>query len=141
MEDKPSIPTGIEHLAVIRRAGAYVANESATHADEFKISKTRMREFSPANIRRQLETHGHVCANDDWYRELSENYSHPTPMVRPNEHGGSPWVGGKYDRDGAGSCYGRTMYALTMLAMFVCRWFKFDDLFEEISKGLREENA
>jgi hypothetical protein len=103
--------------------------------------KTRMREFSPANIRRQLETHGHVCANDDWYRELSENYSHPTPMVRPNEHGGSPWVGGKYDRDGAGSCYGRTMYALTMLAMFVCRWFKFDDLFEEISKGLREENA
>jgi hypothetical protein len=29
------------------------------------------------------------------------------------------------------------MYVLMMLAMFICKWFKLDDLFEEISKGLR----
>ena len=82
-------------------------------------------------------------ADDDWYRELSENYTHPTPGTRPNEHGGLPWVGGKYEYEGLKNCYGRLMYVLAMLSMFICRWFKFDDLFKEIADNLgeREDEA
>jgi len=99
--------------------------------------KTRLRDFGPATIRRQLEAKGHICASDDWYRELSERYTHPTPMTRPNDHGGLPWVGGKYEYEGMKNCYGRLMYVVAMLSMFICRWFEFDDLLKAITERLR----
>jgi len=39
MSDKPEvIPTGLEHLALIRRGAIYVANETAKNIDDFKIN-------------------------------------------------------------------------------------------------------
>jgi hypothetical protein len=101
--------------------------------------KTRLSKFGPAAIRRMLENKGYICATEEWYREMSEGYTHVTPATQPNLHGGAAWIGGKYEEKGAEKCFGALLYVTTMLAMFVCRFFKFDDLFKEISAKLREE--
>jgi hypothetical protein len=98
--------------------------------------KTRMREFSPAKVRRMLAAKAQVCVDDKSYQELSEAYTHVTPQSQPNFHGGSAWVGGRYVEDGAARGYGKLLYVLTMLSMFVCNLFQFTDLFGEISASL-----
>ncbi len=74
--------------------------------------KTRLREFSPVKVRRMLDAKGYICADDKWYRELSEGYTHVTPTTKPNFHGGVPFVGGRYDESGASMCYGKMVYVL-----------------------------
>jgi hypothetical protein len=69
--------------------------------------------------------------------EKCRRATHITPDTRPNFHGGSPFVGGRYEKEGVTKCFGALLYVSVTLAMFVARFFKFDDLFEEISKKLR----
>lgn len=75
---------------------------------------------------------------DAWYRKMSEDYTHVTPGTKPNNHGGVPFVGGKFDKDGMKKCFSAMLYVLVTLALFICRFFKFDDLFRELSKKLKE---
>jgi hypothetical protein len=59
--------------------------------------KTRLSKFGPAAVRRMLEKNGYICATEQWYREMSEGYTHITPATQPNLHGGAAWVGGRYE--------------------------------------------
>jgi hypothetical protein len=101
--------------------------------------RTRLNEFRPAKVRRMLATRGHMCIDDKTYAELSEGYTHITPQTQPNFHSGKALVGGKYEKDGAASCYGKLSYTVMMLAMFLCKFFKFDDLFGEMAGLLRRD--
>lgn len=224
MEGKPEfIPTGLEHLAMIRRGAMYVANQTVSNLDEYKTNndvigsaldalyqaatchrkchggghileslcgraynlscsayyltifglydealnlirslgeltnlvmlsaidgpkisewvradrKTRLAKFSPVKVRRMLEAKGiEPCATDTWYRELSEDYTHVTPGTKPNNHGGVPYVGGKFESGGMKKCFGAMLYVLFTLGLFICRFFKFDDLFDELNRKL-----
>jgi len=99
----------------------------------------RLNKFSPVKIRRMLEAKGmQPCADDNWYREISEGYTHITPTTKPNFHGGIAFVGGRFEPEGIRKCFGSMLYVIVTLAMFVARFFKFDDLFDEISKKLRK---
>ena len=226
MNAKPeAIPSGLDHLAMIRHGAAYAANQTAEHLADFKINndligtamnviyqaatchrkcqggahtferllgraynlgcgsynltvfglydealslirslgeianlvmlsavdgpkikewphasrEERLNKFSPVKIRRMLEAmEMEPCANDKWYREMSEGYSHITPDTQPNFHGGYAFVGGRYEPEGMRKCFGSMLYVLVTLAMFVARFFKFNDLFDEISKKLRQ---
>jgi hypothetical protein len=226
MAPKPEIiPTGLEHLAMIRHGAMYVANQTVSNLDDYKINndiigsalnaiyqaatchrnchggahileslcgraynlscsaynltifgmydealnlirglgeltnlvmlsaidgpkisewlradrKTRLTKFSPVKVRRMLEAKGvEPCATDAWYRELSEDYAHITPSTKPNIHGGVPYVGGKFDKDGMKKCFGAMLYVLFTLALFICRFFKFDDLFDELSTKIKK---
>jgi hypothetical protein len=96
--------------------------------------KVRKNKFGPAAVRRALEARAITpCATKDWYGALSESYTHITPQTQPNFHGGAAFVGGKIEKEGMSKCFGDLLYVLVMLAMFICRYFKFDDLFDEIS--------
>lgn len=101
--------------------------------------KDRLNKFSPVKVRRMLEDGGHpVCATEDWYKELSEGYTHVTPDTQPNFHGGLAWVGGKYETEGMKKCFGKLLYVLTFLGFLICKYFKFEDLFAELDQKLRK---
>jgi hypothetical protein len=228
MNAKPgTIPSGLDHLAMIRNGAIYAANETAKHLDDLKINndligtamnviyqaatchrkchggahtferllgraynlgcgaynltifglydealtlirslgeianlvmlsavdgpkikewlhasrEERLKNFSPVKIRRMIKAKGmEPCANDKWYKEMSEGYTHITPDTKPNFHGGSAFVGGRYEKEGLTKCFAAMLYVLLMLAMFVARFFKFDDLFDEISRKMRNES-
>jgi hypothetical protein len=103
--------------------------------------KTRLNRFGPAAVRKVLQAKGYICATEEWYQEMSEGYTHITPATQPNFHGGAAWVGGRYEEKGAEKCFGALLYVVTMLAMFICKFFTFDDLFKEISAGLKDERS
>jgi hypothetical protein len=101
--------------------------------------KERMKNFSPFKVRRMIEATGFAaCATDEWYRELSEDYTHVSPETLPNFHGGAPWVGGKFETEGMRKSFGALCYVLIFVGLFICKHFKFDDLFAELSSKLRE---
>jgi len=99
----------------------------------------RIKHFGPANVRRMVKAKGmDPCATDKWYSEMSESYTHITPDTQPNFHGGSAFVGGKFEKEGIKKCFGALLYVLVTLALFVCRFFQFDDLFAEIKGKLHK---
>lgn len=103
--------------------------------------KTRLKMFSPSAIRKALEHQELklVLATDDWYSRFCESYTHVTPQTKPNMHNtyGRAHVGGVYQEQGLDAALGELATVLTSVAMIVCRYFKFSDLFDEISTLLR----
>jgi hypothetical protein len=98
--------------------------------------KTRINKFGPAAIRKKLKNSGNALmyANDDWYSEMCERFTHISPSTRPNMHNANQaMVGGIYQKDGMKKAFSELATVLCFVAMIVCRYFKFDDLFEEIS--------
>jgi hypothetical protein len=227
MKTRPeTIPTGLEHLALLRAGAAYAARQTAEHLEDLKINndligtamnvlyqaatchrkchggahiferllgraynlscgayhltifglydealnlirslgeianlvmlsaldgpkmkewlhatpKERRDNFSPVKIRLMLEAKGmEQCANHKWYQERSAGDTHITPNTQPNFHGGAAFVGGRYEKEGMRKCFESMLYVSVTLAMFVARFFEFDDLFKEISGKLRKE--
>jgi hypothetical protein len=103
--------------------------------------KTRLKMFSPSAIRKALERQEPrlVLATDDWYSRFCETYTHITPQTKPNMHNtyGRAHVGGVYQEHGLDAALDELATVLTSVAMIVCRYFKFFDLFDEISTSLR----
>jgi hypothetical protein len=99
--------------------------------------KTRLRKFSPAQVRRILERQGRdlMLADSDWYSRFCETYTHVTPDTKPNMHNDAdkPFVGGAYQPNGLRSSLAELATALGVISMMVCAYFGLDDLFEEIS--------
>ena len=97
--------------------------------------------FSPSAIRKALEHQEPklVLATDDWYSRFCESNTHVTPQTKPNMHNtdGRAHVGGVYQEQGLDAALGELATVLTSVAMIVCRYFKFSDLFDEISRLLR----
>jgi hypothetical protein len=79
-----------------------------------------------------------VIVDGDWYSELCERYTHITPQTKPNFHNDErPLCGGMFQPKGLEKSLGQLVTAITALAMFICKYFKFDDLFKEITAALR----
>ena len=103
--------------------------------------KTRLRKFSPSEIRKTLERQQPelVLATEDWYARFCESYTHVTPQTRPNMHNarGQAHVGGVYQEEGFNNVLDELATVLASVAMIVCRYFKFTDLFDEISTSVK----
>lgn len=100
--------------------------------------KARLTEFSPFKVRKRLEKAAPemLIADDDWYSRFCESYTHATPHTRPNVHNGSnnAHVGGTFQATGYESVLGEVATLLASVAMLVCRYFKYDDLFAELQR-------
>jgi hypothetical protein len=103
--------------------------------------KTRLRKFSPGQVRKALERQepAFLLANDDWYGRFCEAYTHVTPKTKPNMHNayGKGYVGGVYQPEGLKNTLGELATVLGSVSLIVCRYFKFSDLFGEISAIVR----
>ncbi len=98
--------------------------------------KTRLKEFGPAHVRTLLQQKAPelLIADTDWYSQFCELYTHVTPQTKPNVHNetGLAHAGGTFQPQGYASALDELATVLASVAMIVCRYFKFDDLFEEI---------
>ena len=106
--------------------------------------KARRNKFSPGRVRDRLKKTGVVpmLVDDDWYSNLCEKYTHVTPKTRPNFHNDQqPMCGGFFQQKGLDEVLGRMAGVLGFLSMFVCRYFKLDDLFHDISSMLRAADS
>lgn len=100
--------------------------------------KKRRNKFSPAEVRRILKKKGMlpIYADDDWYSNLCEEYTHVHPGTRPNMHNdvAVPTVGSLYQASGLEKSIGELATGLGFTAMLICKYFEFDDLFDEITR-------
>jgi hypothetical protein len=99
--------------------------------------KTRLRKFSPAQVRRILERQERdlMLADSDWYSRFCESYTHVTPETKPNMHNdaGLPFAGGVYQADGLRKSLGELGTALGVVALMISKYFALEEMFNEIS--------
>lgn len=102
-------------------------------------ARTRKKKFQPVHIRKLLEDKNSqlMYATKEWYGELSETSVHVTPQTKPNEHDGRAMIGGPFQREGALKVFGELSTVLCNIGLITCKWFKFDDLFEELAVSIR----
>jgi hypothetical protein len=95
---------------------------------------TRLREFSPAKVRRLLGDK--VVMDATWYGNLCESFTHVTPQTKPNHHteGLNGHCGGMFQEQGLESSLEQLLNTLGPISMMICKYFKYDDLFDEISE-------
>ncbi len=140
-----------EALNLVRGIGeiANLVALSAVEPDAIKQwlaadDKARRNKFSPARVRERLAKTAvmPMIADADWYGTLCEKYTHVTPNAKPNFHNDErPRCGGFFQEKGLDEVLGNLATILGFLAMFVCRFFDFDDLFKEISSMLKDDAA
>lgn len=99
--------------------------------------KVRRRKFSPIEVRRRLERidPGLMLANKEWYSALS-GYAHPSPGMQPGHHGEGEVIGGSFQKGGLEEAVGEASRALCVVALFVCKFEKFDDLHDLLGKQM-----
>jgi hypothetical protein len=99
--------------------------------------KSRLRKFSPSEVRKALERKepSLLLANEDWYARFCEKYTHITPQTKPNMHNAElkGFAGGVYQVQGLEVTLSELATVLGAVSLIVCRYFKFSDLFDEIS--------
>ena len=99
--------------------------------------KTRLRKFSPSEVRKAIERTepAMLLADNDWYSRFCEAYTHVTPDTKPNMHNasGKAYAGGVYQQEGLENTLGELATVLGTVSVIVSGYFKFSDLFEEIS--------
>ena len=104
-------------------------------------TKARLTKFSPSRVRKILKTKrpALLIASDDWYSDFCEKYTHVTPRTRPNLHAasGQAHVGGIYDSAELRRVITEIATIVGPVAMIVCRYVNFDDLFDDIKKIVR----
>jgi len=132
-----------EALLLIRSIGEITNLIAMSAADKDAIRewissdlKTRLNKFSPSKVRNLLEQpeteHPHF--DGEWYSRLSEGYTHVTPSMKPNAHeeNGQGHVGGTFQRDGLETALGELETVISVTALMICAFFKFNDLSAEI---------
>ncbi len=99
--------------------------------------KTRLKKFSPAQVRRTLESQGRdlLLADEDWYSRFCGTYTHVTPDTKPNMHNdaGLPYVGGVYQEAGLQNSLGELATVLGVVALMVSKYVGLEDLIGELS--------
>ncbi len=101
---------------------------------------TRKREFSPVKIRKIIEEkRGVLIADSNWYGRFCQAYTHVTPKTVPGMYNpsGQGNAGGVYQSEGLSKTLEELANVLVPSAMFVCMYFKFDDLFQEIESLIK----
>ena len=132
-----------EALNLIRSIGeaANLIALSVADKDAFREwlsadKKTRLRKFSPVQVRNALKQKESaiLLADDDWYSRFCEAYTHITPQTKPNVHNDAsqPFVGGAFQAEGYSSTLSELATVLGAVTLFICKYFKYDDLFEQI---------
>jgi hypothetical protein len=100
--------------------------------------KTRLRKFSPSEVRKAIERQEPtlLLADEDWYSRFCETYTHVTPETKPNMHNaaGQAFAGGVYQPEGLKNALGELATVLGSVSLLVCGYFKFSDLIEETSE-------
>jgi hypothetical protein len=98
----------------------------------------RIKKFGPKKIRDMLKKKGvlPLPADDEWYGRYCENYTHVSPKTRPGSHGrdGKDWVGPVYQPNGMSNTIKELVMFLSIVAMMICAFFKFEDLMQELDK-------
>jgi hypothetical protein len=95
--------------------------------------KTRLKKYSPAKVRSLLKQHTNEdLGHSDWYTDLCETYVHVTPKTMPNMHAGRSQVGGRFQEQGIKKALDELSTAAALVAMLVCKYFQYDDLFVEL---------
>lgn len=136
-----------EAFNLIRGVGeiANIVFLSVRKPEQFQIwlnadDKTRRNKYGPGWVRKQLDTDGEypLVANYEWYSALSEN-THVNPGTRPNYHNDERrrMCGGIFQKKGLDEVMNTLGEILVYLALFITRFFKFDDLFEELCELTR----
>jgi len=86
---------------------------------------------------------GVQIADEDWYSRFCEGYTHITPHTKPGMHNaaGRGNAGGIFQLAGLGLALEELVTVLVSLAMMVCKFFKFDDLFDDLVHGFEGASA
>jgi len=136
-----------EALSLIRSVGEISNLISLSVVDKDALRRwltadrqTRLQDFSPAKVRRLLATKAEpmMYADTDWYSSLCEKYTHVNPGTKPNLHNaeGLPHVGGVLQPAGLTNSLSELATVLGFVAMPVCKYFRFDDLFDELRRAV-----
>ncbi len=82
-----------------------------------------------------------MYVDTDWYSSLCEKYTHVNPGTKPNLHNdeGLPHAGGVLQPAGLVNSLSQLTTVLGFIAMPVCKYFRFDDLFEELCRAVRSD--
>jgi len=138
-----------EALSLIRSIGEIANLISLSTVDKAAFSgwitsdkNTRMRKYSPAKIRKALEDKGGVImADQNWYSEFCERYTHVTPQTIPNLHSqeGLGFVGGIHDSNGLEKVLGELSTIVSAVSIYISKYAELDDKVLEIAKAANIE--
>ena len=107
--------------------------------------KTRLKEFSPARIRKLVdkEAPSLMYADRDWYSRFCEQYTHVTPSTKPNLHNneGMPHVGGVLQPAGLAVSLSELATVLAFVALPICRYFDFADLTDALGNEMDSNDS
>jgi hypothetical protein len=131
----------ISNLALLSTTGGDEIREWI-HADR----KTRLKKFSPAKVRERLIAAGYkdvMVADDSWYADFCELYTHPTPATAPNKHNGlnRGVVGGSFQASGLDRSLSPLADTLGILALLASRFAGIDEYHDEIKRLARNDSA
>jgi hypothetical protein len=104
----------------------------------------RLRNFSPVKVRTMIGASDPFLMMDDTqYGELSEAYTHITPRMAPNRHNEFQRMvaGGIVQEAGMAKALEQLVYLVGTIALFYCQYFKFDDLYHEITDLTRSPHS
>ena len=80
--------------------------------------------------------------DESWYSDLCESYTHVTPSTKPNSFNEEKRnvCGGIVQAAGVKRSTDQLTELVSMVALFYCRYFNLDDLFDEIAKEAKLES-
>lgn len=136
-----------EAMVMVRSIGeiANIISLSVFNKSEFsewlKADKNKhIKDFSPAKIRKLLKDDGALLMDADWYSNLCEKYTHISADTSPNYHDGLERniTGGLIDNKKQNECLDQLIYIVCSISLFACKYFEFDDIFDELSDDFME---
>lgn len=106
--------------------------------------KTRLNEFSPMKVRQLLEVQSTpMIADRDWYSSFCDKYTHITPATKPNLHNDKELshAGGIFQPTGLNYSLSELATVLASVAMPICKYFKLDDIFDDLNRTIGSEGG
>jgi len=99
--------------------------------------KTRINKFSPAKVRKIIGDQ--ALMDGEMYSNLCESYTHITANAKPNMHNSMKLsvCGGRIQPDGISKALEELVHIVVAIAMYVCMFFKYQDLLKEIGDQLK----
>ena len=107
------------------------------HSDK----KTRLNKFSPAKVRKLIGEH--AIMDSEWYSNLCESYTHIIAKAKPNMHNENDIsiCGGRMQAEGISKALGQLTEIVVAIALYICRYFQYEDLLEEIGSQINGANS
>lgn len=127
--------SNIIHLSVVDKN----ALNEWLHSDK----STRIKKFSPFEVRKRLEECGEtvVLADKDWYSRFCEEFTHVNPQTSPNSHNeiNRPCIGPVFQKSGMQQCISELSRVLFFIALPVCGYFELTDVWDELAEMANTE--